>query len=137
MTKATVKNNIKYNENLVRSYQRSISEKKTQVSELTRLKGKITSYKSEFIRRERSRKNKVSAMSGKISLNIFKIYSWGINAIFTGFQYLQAINGLDTASHEVQKRINSINGEINSLEGKLKYRRNRVTYWKNQLRYAT
>ena len=82
MTKATVKNNIKYNENLVRSYQRSISEKKTQVSELTRLKGKITSYKSEFIRRERSRKNKVSAMSGKISLNIFKIYSFFIRSLF-------------------------------------------------------
>lgn len=135
MTKDAVRRNIRYNEDLVRSYQKSINEKRIQIQELTQLKGKITSYKNEFAKKEKNRKNKLSS-SVRISLNIFGIYMGGIQAILNGIQYRKAMNGLDSASGEVQKRINSINGEINSLEGNVRYRKQRISYWQRQLRYA-
>lgn len=138
MTKAQVNSNIRYNENLIRTYQRSVQSLNSQIEELNMLKRKIQGYQSEFSSRERNRKNKLSNnFSGRFNLKFVISYVKGMIGLLTGSEYRNAYNGLSEAIHRIDKQIDSLRREVNSYNGQISYRRKRIDYWKRQLRYAT
>lgn len=138
MTRAQVNSNIRYNENLIRSYQKSVQSLNSQIEELSALKRKIQGYQSEFSSRERNRKNRLSNnFSGKFNLKFVMSYVTGMISLLSGSEYRNAYNGLSEAIHRIDKQIAGLRREVNSYNGQISYRRQRIDYWKRQLRYAT
>lgn len=138
MTRAKVNSNIRYNENLIRSYQKSIQSLNTQIDELNALKRKIQGYQSEFSSRERNRRNRLSnQFTGKFNLRFVISYVTGMLQLFSGSEYRKAYNGLSEAIHRIDRQISCLRNEVNSYNSQIAYRRKRNDYWRRQLRYAT
>lgn len=129
-----VKNNIKYNEDLIKSYQSSIKELKEQISELTVLKGKLQSFQKDFSNREANRKKKIAKGFAGLNFKFLTAYIKGMSNLISGSEYKKAYNGLSEAIRKVDKKIISIREEINDCNKKIEYNRIRVRHWENQLK---
>lgn len=136
MTRGEINSNIRYNENLVRSYQRTIQNLNDQIRELNTLKLNIQSYQREFANKERNRKNRL--LQGAVGVN-FKFVDSYVTAminLMTGIEYQRAYNGLTEAVQRIDGELRRLSGEIITNNKQLLYRRNRITYWKNQRKYV-
>lgn len=137
MTRAEINNNIRYNENLISSYQKSIRTLNSQIQELSSLKQKFQFFQNDFRSREDSRATHlVNNLADKLYLRFVSSYVIGMQGIMMGSEYRRAYNGLTEAIQKIDRKINQLRNEANSYESKIAYRKNRNTYWKKQLKYA-
>lgn len=136
-TRAEIKKNISYNENLIRSYQNSVNKLNTQINELTTLKSKMQSYQRDFSNRESNRKRKVGNIFGtKLSFKFLSAYIKGMKNLIAGAEYRKAYNSISSGIKKVDGKVSTLRTEKTKYERQITYRKGRVKYWKNQLRYA-
>ena len=137
MTKAEVKSNIRYNENLIAQYRNNISQLQSQINELERLRTKFQNLQNAFGSRQSNRKRKLSSVfSAKLNVKMLSVYASAMNGL-SGSEYRNTYNGLSTAQERINSQIRSLNREINDNNSNLSYRQGRANYWRRQLPYAT
>lgn len=138
MTKAEVKSNIRYNENLIAQYRNNISQLQSQINELERLRTKFQNLQNAFGSRQSNRKRKLSSVySAKLNVKMLSVYASVMNGLLSGSEYRNTYNGLSTAQERINSQIRSLNREINDNNSNLSYRQGRANYWRRQLPYAT
>ena len=130
MTKQEVRNNIKYNENLVNQYLNTISRlrkkvndlnsqinqynsqisqlnsniksKESQIDELNRLKSKYQKLQNDFANRQSKRVNTFNVnFSKNLNLKFIRSYISGMKSLLSGNDYKRAYNGLSSAIGEI------------------------------------
>ena len=134
-TRAEIKNNIRYNEDLINTYQKSVSKLKKQISELKSLKSKMQSYQKDFSNRESKRKSKViNGFGNKKSFRFVSAYINGMKKLITGSEYKKAYNSISSGIKKVDKEISHLRSDVSEYEDKINYRKKRVSYWYDQLK---
>lgn len=137
MNRNEIKGNIRYNEDLVRSYQKSIQILDSKINELVSLKSKIQSCQRDFSYRERDRKNHlINGFSGRFYFKSITSYTSGMSNLLEGYDYRRAYNGLSEAIKRIDTEIGQLRWQRDVQNEKLLYRRKRIVYWRQQLRYA-
>lgn len=164
MTKTEIYNNIKYNENLVRQYQRTISslqnknsslnsqingwnnqisssnlrrsQLQSQISELTKLKIKYKTLQDNFASRQSRRSNKLTLNFAQ-KVNTFKFlssYVIGMKSLLSGNEYKSAYNGLSAAMETIAKKVKTIQIEIDIITRDISTLQSRINANQNERR---
>lgn len=164
MTKTEIYNNIKYNENLVRQYQRTISslqnknsslnsqingwnnqisssnlrrsQLQSQISELTKLKIKYKTLQDNFASRQSRRSNKLTLNFAQ-KANTFKFlssYVIGMKSLLSGNEYKSAYNGLSAAMETIAKKVKTVQIEIDIITRDISTLQSRINANQNERR---
>ena len=141
MTKQDVRNNIRYNENLVNQYENTISRLrskvkdqnaqinqyisqisqlksqikslKSQIDELEQLKSKCQKMQNDFASRQTKRISKFNLnFSRKLNVGFISSYINGMRTLLSGNEYKRAYNSLTSAINTISDKIKSIQREI-------------------------
>lgn len=155
MTKEEVKQNIRYNENLVNQYQRRLNSLNQQVNslnstvrqlnaqnndlvsrkkklegelaELGQLKNKVQNLRDEFSSRQTRRMTGYNRNIGSIfTTNFFSSYINGMKSLLSGSEYRNAYNGLSSAVDKVVKKIKEKDREVDSVVKQINDVRRRI-----------
>lgn len=135
-TKATIQGNIRYNENLVNSYQNSLQQLNEKINQLQSLKGRLQSCQNDFYSRERARSSQVGNGIFSNHPQFFNSFISGMRSLIDGGEFWHKYNALSDAINRVELEIRNLINQANSCSNDLKYRQNRINYWQRQLRYA-
>ncbi len=136
-TRAEILNSIRYNEEIIRSYQDSIKRLSEQISELSLLKSKIQSYQSDFRNKEANRKNRAMSNFDKgFNYNFIKSYLKGMQNLVGGSEYRRAYNSMTEGIHKVDTQIAQIHSNINDYNNRIRKLNNYNSQWRQLLKYA-
>lgn len=135
MTEYEIRNNIRYNEELVDDCQSKIRELEEQIDSLECLKSKFLTLQTNFGDRQDARKRGLSGIFNKTGqMRIASRYYSGMNDLLNGTEFMNAYNGLSDAKDAIVQELNKIYTKKDDLSGELNYRKQRITYWKTQLK---
>lgn len=155
MTKEEVKQNIRYNENLVNQYQRKLNSLNQQLNslnatvrqlnsqnndlvgrkkkldgelaELGQLKRKVQGLQDEFSSRQTKRVTGYNRNIGQIfTTNFFASYISGMKSLLSGSEYRNTFNGLTSAVDKVTKKIKEKDREMDSVVKQINDVRSRI-----------
>lgn len=135
MTEAEIRQNIRYNENLIDQYMADRSNYQREIEELEALKSKYTNLQNDFGNRQQYRRGKLTNFlhTGLQNSIITKYYN-GMNELLNGAEFNNAYNGINDAKYKIDQKINEIVQRVYQCDSDITYRRNRRDYWKAQLR---
>lgn len=162
MTKQEVYNNIRYNENLVYSYQRDFAnleremnelnrqirnlnqeidnlnrqsnQFENQINELKQLKRKYENLRSSFENKQILRKQKFSNVFSKANtVGFIASYLSGMSDLLSGQEYRRAYNGLSEAVNKIVKKINMIQREKYDIEDEIRRKRYYINERENDI----
>lgn len=155
MTKQEVYNNIRYNENLVASYQSTLRRLKnniddadtkisrynsqitelnseiknlrSQIEELNMLKSKYQKLQNDFSSRQAQRVKRFNLnFSENLGVKFILSYVNGMKELLSGNEYKKAYNGLTTAFEKISNKIKSIQKEIDNLDSGANSKRRKI-----------
>ena len=136
-TREEIIKNIRYNENLIKSYQNSVNRINSQIHELTSLKSKMQSYQVDFSNRENIRRNRVvNGFGGYISCKFISSYVNGMKNLIAGSDYRRAYNSISSGIRKVENKIIELRGINEDYKSRIGYCRNRIAFWNSQLKVA-
>ena len=93
MTRAEINKNIKYNEDLVSSYQKKIRDLQAKINELIKLKSKYTALQNDFSSKQSKRRSRLNGnFSGNFNIKLINNYVTGMKNLLTGNEYKNAYN---------------------------------------------
>ncbi len=137
MTANEIRNNIRYNENLIDQFYAEKAEIEKKIEELECLRTKFTTLQDNFGSKQEHRKQGLARFSQTtISNKIVAGYAAGMNELLNGTQFNNAFNGLSTARSTITAKIQELIQELHACEGRIEYRNGRKLYWQEQLRLA-
>lgn len=149
MTRWEIINNIRYNENLVNSYQREITSLRNtinnsngqiyrcnseignirarnrdlvaNVSALNQLKSKYQNLYNSFSNRQTSRINKLYyKLNCNYNVNCIEVYKKGMNNLLEGNEYRHTLQTIRNAIDSIEYRIKHEQNEINMNENEIR-----------------
>lgn len=126
---------IQANNDLIIGKQQYINNLENKIYQLQRLKEKVSKLQYDFGEKQKSRKSKLSGLSGKIvRVKMFSTYLSNMNTLLSSTDYTNAYNGLTEAQNNVDGQIRSIQNEINECRNSISYLEGRNNYWNEQLK---
>lgn len=135
LNQAEVNSKIRYNENLVSSYNSAINSINSQLSELYSLRAKVSSIQNSFGERQALRKARLSnTASKKYDVEMISSYFEGMYLLLNGTEYLKVYNGLSTAISEINAEIRRLESSRSYYVSQKAYRQGRTQYWQRQMR---
>ena len=137
LKRTEVNSNIRYNENLVNSYNRTINNICSQLDELYDLRNRVSNLQNSFGERQSERKSRLARVSAAhYDVNMINAYFSGMSSLLNGVEYHNAYNGLSTEIEAINAEIRRQEESRSYYENQRSYRQNRVQYWQRQMRYA-
>lgn len=137
MNSYEIRNNIRYNENLIDQYYSEKAGIVTKIEELEQLQKRFTTFQNEFCEIQDHRQLGLTKFSQTtISNKIIPSYISGMNALLRGAEFNNAYHGLTAAKSKVESKRQELLQELRDCEGRISYRESRKLYWQEQLRYA-
>ncbi len=137
MTANEIRDNIRYNENLIDQFYAEKAEIEKKIEELELLRAKFTTLQDNFGSKQERRKQGLSVFAQTtISNKIVPGYLNGMSALLNGAEFNNAFQGLSTAKGKINGKIQELLQELHDCEGRIEYRTDRKLYWQEQLRLA-
>ncbi len=137
MTANEIRNNIRYNENLIDQFYAEKAEIEKKIEELECLRAKFTTLQDHFGSKQEQRKQGLARFSQTtISNKIVPVYLEGMRGLLTGAEFNNAFQGLSTAKGKINQKIQELLQELHNCESSIDYRTGRKLYWQEQLRLA-
>lgn len=135
MTEQEIKNNIRYNEELIESYQSQKRAFEEQISSLECLKSKFITLQTNLEIRQDVRKRGLLGVSEKISqIKIAARYYNGMSELLNGREFVNVYNGLTDVKNMINREINKIYMDLDEVSAKINNRTQRISYWRTKLR---
>lgn len=132
-----IKDNIRFNQNLINDYSSQIPKLESKIEELGMLKAKYDRLQGDFEGLQEARMRSLSnVQASPIQNQILVRYYDEMHGILTGADYNNALNGLTTAKETITSKISGLKNELATAEANLEYRIGRREYWEDELRKA-
>ena len=135
MIEQEIKNNIRYNEELIESYQSQKRAFEEQINSLECLKSKFITLQTNFEIRQDVRKRGLLGVSEKISqIKIASRYYNGMSELLNGREFVNVYDGLTDVKNMINREINKIYMDLDEVSAKINNRTQRISYWRTKLR---
>lgn len=117
MTPDQIRDNIRYNENLIDQFYSEKTSIEEKIEELEQLRGKFSTLQNSFRSKQDNRQQGLSRFS-QVSLNnkIFTSYLSGMTDLLNGAQFKNAFDGLTTAKRKISSKIQELLQEFMILK---------------------
>ena len=137
-TAAEIRAEIRYYENLISSYNKSIYKLRDEVKALQDVKSKLGDVQNEFSKSRARYKSKVSAVltGSNTKLKSIKGYVNSMNDTLNNSSYNVTCNEIDLTTKSVNQKINKAKSDIDSYEKKISSARAKINTLKIQLKVA-
>ncbi len=134
MTSSEIRNNIRYNENLINQYNTEKRNINNKLDELECLRDKFSALQNDFGNRQFKRQQSLSIYSSKRLQNkIFGSYCTGMGSLLKGVEFNNTYEGLSFAKQKINNKMQELLGKLSNCESKIANAISQNEYWKAQL----
>lgn len=134
MTSSEIRNNIRYNENLINQYNAEKCNINNKLDELECLRNKFSTLQNDFGNRQYRRQQSLSVYSSKKLQNkIFGSYCIGMSSLLKGVEFNNTYEGLSFAKQKINKKMQELLNNLSNCESKIANAVSQKEYWKAQL----